>query len=452
MQQTNYYIPQEELDEELTIDLKKIFFILWSRKLLIIKIFIAVLIFFITLTFILPKKYKVDADLYINKSNNSNMAEINPYVISELGAGSGMTALMTGSGTLANDLEIMQSPLVIDNVIRENDLRVKKLFGFITTKKTGQYLTTEKFLKKGISFENKKGTNVVSIEYKNKDRELAYNVVASIVKNYIEVQKELNSEKSKSDKKIIEKGYNEAKNALEAKVNSTSGIPEQALASTGGLSAMSAFSSSAQKALSNLRGQIIAGEKSKIEVTEEAAKVAHLSSKLEWAKMVEEMSDSSKVVILKAPRLLEEYEQTSPKLFTDILLGVVMGIISSLIGVILAETFDKKLSYSMLGENIIYYIKNDLINLKTIILSNKDKNISFVIFEQIPTEVLESLKEFPSLNIIRGDISQEFVNKISNSDDICLFASINKTDAKLYKQIKQMLQKTGKKVLTEVLI
>lgn len=452
MQQTNYYIPQEELDEELTIDLKKIFFILWSRKLLITKIFIAVLIFFIVLTFILPKKYKVDADLYINKSNNSNMAEINPYVISELGAGSGMTALMTGSGTLANDLEIMQSPLVIDNVIRENDLRVKKLFGFITTKKTGQYLTTEKFLKKGISFENKKGTNVVSIEYKNKDRELAYNVVASIVKNYIEVQKELNSEKSKSDKKIIEKGYNEAKNALEAKVNSTSGIPEQALASTGGLSAMSAFSSSAQKALSNLRGQIIAGEKSKIEVTEEAAKVAHLSSKLEWAKMVEEMSDSSKVVILKAPRLLEEYEQTSPKLFTDILLGVLMGIISSLIGVILAETFDKKLSYSMLGENIIYYIKNDLINLKTIILSNKDKNISFVIFEQIPTEVLESLKEFPSLNIIRGDISQEFVNKISNSDDICLFASINKTDAKLYKQIKQMLQKTGKKVLTEVLI
>ena len=452
MQQTNYYIPQEELDEELTIDLKKIFFILWSRKLLITKIFIAVLIFFIVLTFILPKKYKVDADLYINKSNNSNMAEINPYVISELGAGSGMTALMTGSGTLANDLEIMQSPLVIDNVIRENDLRVKKLFGFITTKKTGQYLTTEKFLKKGISFENKKGTNVVSIEYKNKDRELAYNVVASIVKNYIEVQKELNSEKSKSDKKIIEKGYNEAKNALEAKVNSTSGIPEQALASTGGLSAMSAFSSSAQKALSNLRGQIIAGEKSKIEVTEEAAKVAHLSSKLEWAKMVEEMSDSSKVVILKAPRLLEEYEQTSPKLFTDILLGVLMGIISSLIGVILAETFDKKLSYSMLGENIIYYIKNDLINLKTIILSNKDKNISFVIFEQIPTEVLESLKEFPSLNIIRGDISQEFVNKISNSSDICLFASINKTDAKLYKQIKQMLQKTGKKVLTEVLI
>lgn len=40
MQQLNYYPPQDELDEELTIDLKKIFFALWSRKCLIAKIFI----------------------------------------------------------------------------------------------------------------------------------------------------------------------------------------------------------------------------------------------------------------------------------------------------------------------------------------------------------------------------------------------------------------------------
>ena len=115
-QQLNYYPMQDELDEELTIDLKKIFFALWSRKLLIISVFICVLVFFILLTFILPKKYKVDADLYINKSNNSNMAELNPYVISELGAGGGMAAIMSGGGTLANDIELMQSPLVIDKV------------------------------------------------------------------------------------------------------------------------------------------------------------------------------------------------------------------------------------------------------------------------------------------------------------------------------------------------
>ena len=130
-QKLNYYCPQDELDEELTIDLKKIFLALWSRKFLIAKIFVAVFLFFVLMTFISAKKYTVDADLYINKTNNSNMSEINPYFISEVGTGGGMAALMSGGGNLMNELEIMQSPLVIDKVIQENDLRFKKLFGII---------------------------------------------------------------------------------------------------------------------------------------------------------------------------------------------------------------------------------------------------------------------------------------------------------------------------------
>ena len=55
-QNLNYYCPQDELDEELTIDLKKIFFAVWSRKELIIKTFAGVFIFFVLLTFITPKK------------------------------------------------------------------------------------------------------------------------------------------------------------------------------------------------------------------------------------------------------------------------------------------------------------------------------------------------------------------------------------------------------------
>ena len=113
MQQT-VYIPQEEIDEELTIDLKKIFSALWSRKFLIIKTFSIILVIFIGLTFISPKKYKVDTDLYINKANNSNMMEINPYAIEELGAGGGMAALMAGGGgALTNELELMQSPYIL---------------------------------------------------------------------------------------------------------------------------------------------------------------------------------------------------------------------------------------------------------------------------------------------------------------------------------------------------
>ena len=133
-QKLNYYCPADELDEELTIDLKKIALAIWSRKELFIKVFVSVLVFFILMTFISAKKYVVDADLYINKSNNSNFVDLNPYAIAELGAAGGMAALMSGGGNLTNELELMQSPLVIDKVIKENDLKFTEFEKTITGK------------------------------------------------------------------------------------------------------------------------------------------------------------------------------------------------------------------------------------------------------------------------------------------------------------------------------
>ena len=452
MQQTAY-IPQEEFDEELTIDLKKMFFALCTRKFLIFKIFSAIILLCIALTFVISKKYTVTSDLYINKANNSNMMEINPYAIEELGAaGGGMAALMSGGGALTNELELMQSPLVIDKVIRENNLIIKKKWGIIPNKKEGEDISTAAFLKKNVSFENKKGTNVVSIEYKNKDPELAYNVVNSIITNYIALHKELNSEKSKSDKKVIENEYNKAKTALNKKVNTVSGLPEQAIVSTGNLSAMSAFSKPAQQAMSTIQGQIIAGEKSRIAVTEEAAKVANLSSKLQWAKMVEEMSDSSKVLVIKEPQKLRDFEYSSPKLLINILLGIVFGFIASIFAVVFAETTDKKLSYSMLGDNIIYDLENDFSDLKLMLLANQDKKIAIIVFENICENMVAQLKEFRNLTLVKADISSEFVQNIKNNNEVILFTSVGKTNSKLYKQIKTMLSEMNKKIALDVLI
>ena len=447
------YIPQEEIDEELTIDLKKIFFVLWNKKYLIIKIFFTILVLFITLTFILPKKYSVESDLYINKANSSNMMEINPYAIEELGGAGGVAALMAGGGgTLINEMELIQSPLVIDKVIRENNLVYKKRWGIIPNKKEGEFISTKAFLKKNISFENKKGTNVLSIEYKNKDPELAYNVVNSIINNYIELHKQLNSDKAKSDQKILEAEYNRAKQVLNQKVNTMSGLPEQSMMSTGNLAAMGAFSNSAQRALSTLKGQVVSGERSRIEVTEEAAKVANLSSKLQWAKMVDKMSDSSKVLVIKEPQKLRDFEYSSPKLLINILLGIVFGFIASLFAVIFAEITDKKLTYSMLGENIIYDLENDFSDLKLLLLANQDKNISLVCFENIPENIIPQLQSFRNIHLIKADISGEFVESVKNSAEVIIFATVGKTNSKLYKQIKTMLMEMNKKVAQEVLI
>ena len=77
MQQENVvlYNSTEEFDEDFNINIEKLWKTIWSRKALLLKIFCSVLAFFILLTFIMPKKYKVTADLYINKSNSSNMID-----------------------------------------------------------------------------------------------------------------------------------------------------------------------------------------------------------------------------------------------------------------------------------------------------------------------------------------------------------------------------------------
>ena len=380
------------------------------------------------------------------------MAEINPYVISELGAGGGMAALMSGGGTLANDIELMQSPLVIDKVIKDNDIRFKKVFGIIPTKKTGQLMTTEKFLKKGISFENKKGTNVVTIEYKSKDRELAYNVVNSIIVHYLELNKEINTTKSKSDKKIIESEYLKAKADLNSKMNSVNGLPSTAVSGSGGLAALSSISKSAQRAMSGIQGQYVSGVKSEIRLKEDAEKVAALSSKLEWARLVDQMSESSKVIVLKEPRQLQDYEQTSPKLFTNIILGIVFGIIASLGTVIFVENTDKKLTYSMLGDNIIYDVEKDFIDLKSVLLAEKKEQLAIVVFEGMKDETINQLQKFKNIQFVQADISDEFEAGIENVNKVVLVSSIGKTDAKLYKRVKQLLERMNKEIIQEVLV
>ncbi len=449
MENYNY---NQELDEELTINIKKIFSALFCRKGLIAKTFITILIFFILLTFVLPKKYKVDADLYINKSNNSNMAEINPYFISEIGTGSGMAAMLSGGGNLTNELELMQSPLVIDKVIQENDIRYTKLFGIFTTVKTDKLMTTDKFLKKKVSFEIKKGTNVITISYKDKEKDLAYNIVNSIINNYIELHKSLNTDKAKSDKSVLEAEYNKAKDNLNKKMNAISGIPSQAIAGSGGITAMSAFSKSAQNAMSSIQGQYVSGIKSEIALREETEKVAELAKKIEWAKLVDNMSDSSNVIVLKEPRRLQEYEQSSPKLFTNIILGIVFGTIFSFFAVIFAELTDRKLSFSMLSDNIIYDLKKDFTDLKLQLLANQDKNISIVTFENLSDDILSSLKEFKNITVIKADITNEFVQYINKSEKVVLFSKIGQTNSKLYKQIRTILTDMKKNILLDCLI
>ncbi|MBR6127110.1 hypothetical protein IKQ21_05435 [bacterium] len=445
------YNPYNELDEDININYLKIWKIICSRKKILLKVFCLVLIFFILLTFIVPKKYKVTADLYINKSNSSNMLEVNPYALDE--ASSPMLSMGTDKA-INNEIELMKSELVLDKVIRENGLVYKKKFGFIPNKKEGEFLTAEAFYKKGkvLKIENTKNTNVVTIEYKHKKPEISYGVVSSLISNYIELHKELNTEKSKSDMKLLESEYTKIRENLEKNINKSVGLPVQSMTGIGNLSAMSAFSRSASEAIGNIKGQYLAGEKSQIAVSEERQKLTQLATKLEWAKMVEQMSDSSKVLVLKEPKQLRPFENTSPKLIINVILGVILGALSSIFALIYVEITDKKLAYSKISNNVIYNGLENVDSIKAEILGYDPDKILLISLVQLPQDFINNVQTLSNAKVVYANLTKDFLQEISSSKKIMIISKIQVTSTDLYKKIESIIEKQNKVNVQDILI
>ena len=446
MQQENivFYNPMDELDEDLDINLTKIWKIVWSRHILLAKVFCYVLAFFILLTFIMPKKYNVTADLYINKSNSSNMIEVNPYVLDDA---SGPMVNMGVDKAINNEIELMKSELVLDKVIRDNNLVYKK------GKKKGEYLSAEAFYAKGkkLKIENIKNTNVITIQYKAKKPELAYGVVSSLITNYIELHKELNTEKSKSDTKLLEKEYSKVKGDLTQKLNQASGLPVQSMTGIGNLSAMSAFSRSASSAIGNLKSLYLAGEKSQIAVNEESQKLAQLATKLEWAKMVEQMSDSSKVLVLKEPKQLRSFENSSPKLLINIIIGCIFGGLASLIALIYVEQKSDKITYSMLTNKIIFDGMKNINKIRTTIRSYSPKRVLILSLVQLPNEIIAALQNIPNAAVSYCN-NDDYIDSISVADKIVLISKLDITDSDTYKTVRNVVKNQQKEIIYDILI
>lgn len=445
-----FYNPTDELDDDLNINLKKIWMVLWSRKWLLVKVFWSIVAFFVLLTFVMPKKYTVTADLYVNKSNNSNLTEFNPYILDENG---GALVSMGADKAMNNEIELMKSSLVLDKVIQENNIVFKKKYGIIPNPREGEYIPAKAFYGKGkiLKFENVKNTNVISISYKAKDPEFAYNIVASVIKNYIELHKEINTEKSKSDKKLLEAEYAQTKADLDKKLKQSTGLPVQSMGGIANLSAMSAFSRSASSAIGNLKSQYIAGERSQIAISEESQKLTQLATKLEWAKIVEQMSDSSKVVVLHEPRLLNKNENSSPKLLINIILGFIFGGIASLGALIYTELHSTKLSYSMLTDNIIFDGADKFSSLETEIYSFNPEKVLVLSFVNIPNSIVTSLQRIPNADLTFYKGTSEFLDKVRMADKIILVSKIDVTDSKSYKIVKQAITNQKKNIIYDVL-
>lgn len=442
---------QKELDdEELVIDYKKLFNILSYRKNLAIKIIVLTTVIVGLISLFLPKKYDTSADIYVSKTSNTNLAELNPYIIASMTNGFGGLSSMFGPGMggLQDEIEIMKSPLVMDNVIRENNLKYKK------GPKKGEFISTQMFLKKNIAIENKKGSNIISISYKSKDPLLAYNVVNSIIKNYQKVNEEINTKKTVKDKKLLENSYAETSNKLNQKLNAmehTNALPDTAMNGIGMLAALKGHSRAIGSAVGSVQSQMIQGQKSQIAVDQEVEKLKLVKTKLEWTNLVEKMAkDTTNTIILKQPEVKNKFESSEPKLLVNLFLGLLLGLFASIIAVVFAEKADKNLTYSELGDNVIYDIQKNFDDLKILLLSKAKDNISMIIFDGVRPEVFQNLSEFNNLKVIRADITPTTINEILYSDKLILAAKIGKTPKKMYQQIKNACAEINKPICFEI--
>lgn len=446
-----FYNQAEELDADFDINFEKIWKAIWYRRGMLVTVFCSVLVFFILLTFIMPKKYKVTADLYINKANSSNMVEVNPYFLEEA---SGSMFSMGTDKAINDEIELMKSELVLDKVIKDNDLVYKKKFGIIPNKKEGELLSAEDFYKKGkrLKLENTKNTDVITIQYSAKKPEEAYGVVSSLITNYIALHKEINTEKSKSDKKLLEAEYAKTKASLNKQLNQVSGLPAQSMSGIGNLSALSAFSTSASQAMGNIKSQYVAGEKSQIAVSEETQKLTQLAAKLEWAKMVEQMSDSSKILVIKEPKQLRTFENSSPKLLVNIILGCIFGYLAALFALIYTEINSKKLTYSALTNNIIFNAQNKQDLLETLCYSYNPKKILILSFVQLPNTMLNGLQDLPNINVAYYNGAREFLDKVNMADKIVLISKVGVTDKDKYITVKDAIKNQKKEIIYDALL
>lgn len=437
--------------DELIIDFSKIFKIIYYRKDLILKIFLGFIVFFLLLTFILPKKYETDASIYINKSNNTNLMEMNPFILASMSTmEGGLSSMISGaSNVLQNEIAIIKSPLVLDNVIRENNLRYN--FG----KKKGEFLSTKDFLKKNLSIENEKGTNVVNIKYKSKNAVLSYNVVNSIINNYEKINEEINIKKTIKDKALLESSYQDTNRSLNrklAKMKNSSMLPDTALNSLGMLAALKGHNRAIGGAMGSIQGQVVEGKKSEINVQQDVDKLSLVKSKLEWTKLVEQISkDTTNVIVLKKPEIKKSFEQASPKLLVNLIYGLLFGIVASFFTVLFVEKYSEKLTYSTLNGHIIYNIDKDFDDLKLVILARPREIFSLLCFEGFNNESLQKVQGFGNVKVIKAEITSKTLEDISASNNLIFAAKIGETSKKTYEQFKQICLELNKPVCKEVI-
>ena len=177
-----------EMNDEIT--LTDIIQILKRRKWLLIATFvITVALTLVCLFFIATPTYEITATIKLPKSS------------SEMSL-SGAAALVLGGSTTSpavdEQIEIIKSRKVLGNVVKE--LNLLDYFKSKAKNPEKVELTENQVInmlaKDIVTATSKKNTSLISLTVALDDKELAYKIAQSVIKNYIEVSKELNKDEN----------------------------------------------------------------------------------------------------------------------------------------------------------------------------------------------------------------------------------------------------------------
>lgn len=160
-------------DDEIEIDLGRLFGILWDRKKVTGGIIAACTLIAMIISFIIPPTFESNTLVQTNSTNKLGGAS---ETMAMLGVGS-------GASVTNNYMEMMKSRTVLEPIMDQlEDI----------TPEEREEITAEKFAKKHLSIENIKGTNLINVVGKGRTPEEAQMISANVVENFLKMMTEMN--------------------------------------------------------------------------------------------------------------------------------------------------------------------------------------------------------------------------------------------------------------------
>lgn len=187
-----------------TIDLRKLFSLMMEKKKIIIAIIVLCTIIATIVAFVLPKFYQSTTLVRVKSSNSSSMASY-----AAMAAGFGIDIGGSSSSSPESYIELMKSREVLNPIIEKVDL----------TDEEREKLKMEDFIKKYLEITNTKNTDLITIAAYGKTPEEAQMISQSVADNFLALMTKLNKEDNSSVLKFLDERIKIAKEEMETAEN-----------------------------------------------------------------------------------------------------------------------------------------------------------------------------------------------------------------------------------------